>query len=325
LIGGADFSSYVGLSHLMGLEPKGTLAHSLVQVFMAMGEGELGAFRAYAEVYPDDCLLLVDTIDTLESGLPNAIRVFEELRRKGHKPIGVRLDSGDLAYLSIQAARMLNDAGFEDAQIVLSNNLDELVIWQILTQIGQEAPRYGLDPEPVIKRLAFGVGTRLITSWGEPALGGVYKLVAVEEAGGWQPAIKVSESAEKTPNPGRKRPWRLYDRRGKATADLVTLLEEDPRQAAQLTLHHPHDPARKRTLALDQLQRIEPLLIPVMEAGRRLAEAPTLDEMRANRRADIDRLDPGVLRLVNPHLYHVSLSDGLWGLKSRMVEAARSG
>ena len=323
LIGGADFSSYVGLSHLMGLEPKGTLAHSLVQVFMAMGEGELGAFRAYADVYPDDCLLLVDTIDTLESGLPNAIRVFEELRGKGHRPVGIRLDSGDLAYLSIQAAHRLDAAGFADTQIVLSNNLDELVIWQILTQIGQEAPRYGVDPEALIKRLAFGVGTRLITSWGEPALGGVYKLVAVEDQGTWRPAIKVSESAEKTPNPGRKRAWRLYDQRGKATADLVSLLEEDPRRAARLTLHHPHDPARKRTLELDQLQRLEPLLIPVMEAGRRLADPPSLEEMRGNRQADIDRLDPGVQRLVNPHLYHVSLSDDLWALKSRLVVAAR--
>jgi nicotinate phosphoribosyltransferase len=115
----------------------------------------------------------------------------------------------------------------------------------------------------------------------------------------------------------------LYDQRGKATADLVTLLEEDPRRAARLTLHHPHDPARKRTLELDQLQRLEPLLIPVMEAGRRLADPPSLEEMRGNRQADIDRLDPGVQRLVNPHLYHVSLSDDLWALKSRLVVAAR--
>ncbi len=124
LIGGADFTSNVGISHVLGFPPKGTHAHSMVQVFMALGEGELGAFRAYAEVYPDDCLLLVDTINTLESGIPNAIRVFEELRRKGHEPVGIRLDSGDLAYLSIQAARMLDEAGFPNtAVIVLSNQL----------------------------------------------------------------------------------------------------------------------------------------------------------------------------------------------------------
>jgi len=138
LIGGANFSSNVGISRVLGYPPKGTHAHSMVQVFMALGMGELGAFRAYAEVYPDDCLLLVDTIDTLESGIPNAIKVFEELRRRGHEPVGIRLDSGDLAYLSIQAARMLDEAGFPDTIIVLSNNLDELVIWQIITQIRDE-------------------------------------------------------------------------------------------------------------------------------------------------------------------------------------------
>ena len=134
LIGGADFTSNVGMSRVLGYAPKGTHAHSMVQVFMALGMGELDAFRAYADVYPDDCLLLVDTIDTLKSGIPNAITIFEELRRKGHEPVGIRLDSGDLAYLAIQAAKMLDEAGFSDVGIVLSNDLDELVIWQVLTQ-----------------------------------------------------------------------------------------------------------------------------------------------------------------------------------------------
>ena len=153
LIGGADFTSNVGISHVLGLPPKGTHAHSMVQVFMALGEGELGAFRAFADVYPDDCILLVDTINTLESGIPNAIRVFEDLKRKGHKPVGIRLDSGDLAHLSIQAAKMLNDAGFPDAKIVLSNQLDELVILQIITQIQEEASIYDIDPDHLIQRL----------------------------------------------------------------------------------------------------------------------------------------------------------------------------
>ncbi len=213
LIGGASYSSNAGVSHVLGLPPRGTHAHSMVQLSMALGEGELGAFRAYADVYPDDCLLLVDTIDTLESGVPNAIRVFEELRRKGHKPVGIRLDSGDLAYLSIQAAKMLDDAGFDETAIVLSSDLDELVIWQIITQIMQEAPRYGVDPDSLIKRLVYGVGTRLITSWGEPALGGVYKLVAVQQNGMWNSAIKLSETPSKVSNPGSKRVWRLYDQR----------------------------------------------------------------------------------------------------------------
>lgn len=325
LIGGADFSSYVGLSNALGLEPKGTHAHSMVQVFMAIGEGELGAFRAYADVYPDDCLLLVDTIDTLGSGLPNAIRVFEELRQKGHEPVGIRLDSGDLAYLSIQAAKMLNEAGFEQTIIVLSNNLDELVIWQILTQITQEAPRYGLDPDRLIDRLAFGVGTRLITSWGEPALGGVYKLVAVEDEGDWQPAIKISESAEKTPNPGCKRVWRLYDERGKATADLVGLLGEEPGSAETMTVHHPHDPGRKRVLHAEMISEVESLLQTVLVEGERRYGTPPLEEMRELRRQDVDRLDPGVRRLVNPHRYHVSVTDRLWGLRQDLVAAARRG
>lgn len=319
LVGGADFTSYVGLSHELGLEPKGTHAHSMVQVFMALGQGELEAFRAYADVYPDDCLLLVDTIDTLESGLPNAIRVFEELRQNGHQPVGIRLDSGDLAYLSIQAAKMLNEAGFEDTTIVLSNNLDELVIWQILTQIAQEAPRYGLEADHITERLAFGVGTRLITSWGEPALGGVYKLVAVGDEGEWQPAIKISESAEKTANPARKRAWRLYDERGLATADLVALADETPAEDSTLRLHHPHDASRKRMVEVSALSEIEPLLENILEEGSRVEDETTLEEIRDRRLQDVSRLDPGVRRLLNPHRYHVSLSDDLWRLKQDLV------
>ncbi len=237
-------------------------------------------FAHYAEVYPDDCLLLVDTIDTLESGVPNAIRVFEELRRKGHEPVGIRLDSGDLAYLSIQAAKMLNDAGFPDTTIVLSNDLDELLIWQITTQIGHEAPRYGVDPDQLLGRLVYGVGTRLITSWGDPALGGVYKLVAVEDQGRWLPAIKVSDSALKTPNPGHKLAWRLYDRRGKATADLLSLDDEDPRQMEQVVLRHPADHTRQRILQREEIAEVEPLLVDVLREGRLVYDLPTIEEMR---------------------------------------------
>ncbi|HHH41861.1 MAG TPA: nicotinate phosphoribosyltransferase, partial [Chloroflexi bacterium] len=306
LIGGADFTSNVGISHVLGYPPKGTHAHSMVQLFIALGMGELEAFRAYADVYPDDCLLLVDTINTLESGLPNAIRVFQELRRKGHEPVGIRLDSGDLAYLSIQAARMLDEAGFPNTVIVLSNDLDELVIWQIATQIREEAPRYGVDPDRLLGRLVYGVGTRLITSWGQPALGGVYKLVAVQEGGTWKPAIKVSESAEKTPNPAHKRVWRLYDRRGKATADLLSLDDEDPRRMDPIVLRHPSDHTKHRTLRQEEIAEIEPLLVPVLEEGRLVYELPSLEAIRRQRQADVERLDPGVRRLVNPHVYHVS-------------------
>src|SRR3990170_3414848 len=158
LIGGADFTSNVGISAALGYPPKGTHAHSMVQLFIALGMSELDAFRAYADVYPDDCLLLVDTVNTLDSGIPNAIRVFEELRRKGHEPVGIRLDSGDLAYLSIQAAKMLDMAGFSNTTIVLSNQLDELVLLQVRSQIQEEAPRYGVDPVKLLERLAYGVG-----------------------------------------------------------------------------------------------------------------------------------------------------------------------
>ncbi len=322
LIGGADFSSNVGASHVLGFDPKGTHAHSMVQVFMTLGEGELGAFRAYAEAYPDDCLLLVDTINTLESGVPNAIRVFEELRAKGHEPVGIRLDSGDLAYLSIQAARMLNQAGFENTSITLSNDLDELVIWQILAQISEEAPRYGVDADALIKRLAFGVGTRLITSEGEPALGGVYKLVAVEHGGDWKPAIKISEQTTKTPNPGRKGAWRLYDSRGKATADLLGLVDEDPAGMERIVARHPSDHTLMRTIGRESLSEVEPLYVEVLREGKLVYDLPDIEAIRTQRIKDVERLDAGVRRLINPHVYHVSLTQRLWDLKQELIRSA---
>lgn len=324
LIGGADFTSNVGASAILGYPPKGTHAHSMVQVFMGLGEGELAAFQAYADVYPDDCLLLVDTIDTLESGIPNAIKVFNDLRSEGHEPVGIRLDSGDLAYLSIQAAKMLNDAGFPDVSIVLSSNLDELSIWQIITQIQQEADRYELDPDHLIGRLVYGVGTRLITSWGEPALGGVYKLVAVRDGGEWVPAIKISESAAKTPNPGHKHVWRVYDRRKKATADLLSLDDEDPRKMEEVKLHHPTEHTVRRKLSQDDIETIEPLLVDVLDEGELVYDLPSIEDMRQRRRSDMGHLDPGVKRLINPHIYHVSLTERLWNLKQELIASALS-
>jgi len=283
LIGGADFSSTVGISHVLGYPPKGTHAHSMVQVFMALGEGELGAFRAYADVYPDDCILLVDTINTLGSGVPNAIKVFEELKRKGHEPVGIRLDSGDLAYFSIQAAKMLNDAGFTEAKIVLSNELDELVIWQIITQIEEEAPRYGVDADNLIRRLIYGVGTRLITSKGASALDGVYKIVALEEKGEWIPAIKLSETPIKTLNPGYKPVWRVYDDRSKATADVLGLQYDDLINNTKIALHHPTDHTKLRILSKGEVSEVEPLLTQVLAEGRLTYDLPSIDEIRAVR------------------------------------------
>jgi nicotinate phosphoribosyltransferase len=324
LIGGADFTSNVGASAVLGYPPQGTHAHSMVQLFMALGEGELGAFRAYADVYPDNCVLLVDTIDTLESGMPNAITVFEELRRAGHLPRGVRLDSGDLAYLSVRAARMLDDAGFPDVSIVLSNQLDELTIWQIQTQIAAEAPRYGLDADSVIGRLVYGVGTRLITSKDDAALDGVYKLVAVQEDGAWIPAIKISESLAKVVNPGQKAVWRIYDRQGQATADLLTQVDELPAEADRLLLHHPIEHGTYRYLPASDISSIEPLLEDVLVSGRLVRESPPLEQIRERRQVDMNRLHSGVKRLLFPHIYHVSLSARLWEQKQELVAAAHA-
>jgi len=322
LIGGADYSSNVGVSAILGYPPKGTHAHSMVQLFIALGMSEYDAFRAYADVYPDDCLLLVDTIDTLESGVPNAIKVFEELRRKGHKPQGIRLDSGDLAYLSIRAAKMLNEAGFPDVSIVLSNNLDELVIWQIITQVVEEAPRYGVDPEKLINRYVYGVGTRLITSWGEPALGGVYKLVAVCDNGVWKPAMKISESISKTPNPGNKRVWRVYDQRGSATADLIGLQDEDPLSVETITLRHPTDHTKYRVIQKQDISKVEPLHVDVLIEGKLVYDLPSIEEIRRQRVADVEKLDAGVRRIMYPHIYHVSLTQQLWDLKQELIHNA---
>ena len=324
LIGGADFTSNCGISYVLGMPPKGTHAHSLVQLYMAMGKGELDAFRAYAEVYPSECLLLVDTIDTIESGIPNAITVFDELRAKGFEPIGIRLDSGDLAYLSIKAAMMLDEAGYPNSSITLSNNLDELTIWQIISQIQLEAPRYGMDAVSILKRLAFGVGTKMITSGNASALNGVYKLVGIQCDGEWKPAIKISESAEKTLIPGRKLVWRIYDQRGKATADLMTLDDEDPRKMGDLELYHPTSFGKKRKIRAEEISKIELLHEEVLRGdGSWDVKHPTMEEMRGKRSEDVGFLHLGVKRLMHPHIYHVSLSEKLMKLKLELIENAQ--
>lgn len=318
IVGGAAGTSHAGLSYRYGMEPRGTHAHSMVQVFMALGEGELGAFRAYADVYPDDCLLLVDTIDTLESGIPNAITVFEELRQKGHEPSGIRLDSGDLAYLAIQAAALLNKAGFAEAKIVLSGELDELNILSILNQIADESPRYGVDADHLIGRLSYGVGTRMSTSHGDPSLDGVYKLVAISGDDGWRPAIKVSDSPAKVINPGSKRAFRIYDERRRATADFISLAEEGEPEPP-LTLQHPQHSATRRYLPATRISSMEELHVPVLREGSLVHELSGLEAARERRNRDVELLDPGVRRLVNPHIYHVSISSRLWELKQELI------
>lgn len=323
LIGGAEASSNVGMSIDLGYESRGTHAHSMVQVFMAVAGGELEAFRAYADLYPDDTTLLVDTVDTLQSGVPNAIRVFEELRAKGHEPKGIRLDSGDLAHLSVRSAQMLNAAGFETVKIVLSSQLDELTIWQIRNQILEESSRYDVDPALVLSRLVYGVGSRMVTSEGDSSFDGVYKTVAVEDDhGDWQPAIKISDSPAKIQNPGRKSLWRIYDRRGIATADLVSLNGEQI--AAPVTLVHPTQPGVSRILTGPEVSRIEPLLVKVLDEGKRIGDLGGIEQARARRVADLQQLDPGVRRLVNPHTYHVSITPQLSELKTTMIQSFRA-
>jgi nicotinate phosphoribosyltransferase len=318
-IGGAAASSNVGISHEMGVLPQGTHAHSMIQVFMALGEGEVGAFRAYADMYPDECILLVDTIDTLESGIPNAITVFEELKGKGHKPVGIRLDSGDLAHLAVRSSQMLDAAGLKEVRIVLSSSLDELTIVQILNQIADEAPRYGADADQVIARLVYGVGTRMVSSDGQPYLDGVYKLVAITDDDGWLPAIKVSDTPAKIVNPGRKRVRRLYDQRGLATVDLMSLTDEDLEYP--LEIHHHRESGVARVLDASRVSATEDLL------EKALLEPPVDDpavvaEARKRRVADLERLDLGVKRLVNPHVYHVSVTKRLADLKAQLVAEA---
>lgn len=340
LIGGADFSSNAGVSHLLGYPPKGTHGHSMVQAFIAQGLTEADAFQAYADVYPDGCLLVVDTVDTLESGLPNAIRVFERLRRRGFAPLGVRLDSGDLAHLSVRAAKMLDGAGFHDAGIVLSNDLDEIAISRIRQRVARGAAREGMDADAVVGRLIYGVGTRLVTSTGDGSLGGVYKMAAVRHEGGWRPAVKLSEEAAKTTVPGRKRVWRLYDRGGLAVADLLTLDDEDPRPQPRndaggaagmeardgpATLRHPYDPSLDRRLPPGRVARVEPLLVDAAPREGRGDEGAAIEQMRAARRRDVALLDAAVRRLVEPEAYFVGVSERLRGLKAALLESLTTG
>ncbi len=295
----------------------------------APGAGANSAARAsliggaVASSNVEACLLLVDTIDTLQSGVPNAIIVFDELRAAGHQPLGIRLDSGDLAYLAIESARLLDAAGHHDVRIVLSSSLDELAIFQILSQIEGEARRQGFDADPIIDRLAFGVGSRMVSSEGHPALDGVCKLVAIRDGGEWRPAIKLSENPEKVANPGRKKVWRLYDERGVATADVLALEGELIDDETTLVLSHPTQFGVTRPIDASAISRIEGLHTNVFAGGKRLSDRVPLAELRERRRLDLEALDGGVRRLINPHVYHVSLSPGLMALKQDMIRRTR--
>lgn len=296
-VGGVRSTSNVRAGQLFGIPIKGTHAHSWVMAF----PDELTAFRAYADCFPDSCILLVDTFDTLTSGLPNAITVARELRSKGHEIVGVRLDSGDLAYLSKEARRMFDEAGFPQAKIVASNELDEYVIHSIRDEGGR------ID--------IYGVGTRLATCAGEGggALGGVYKLVRL----GNQPKLKVTSDIAKATLPDRKRVLRAVRDDGRFEMDILCLEGEELRPGD--TVYDPTNPARHK--AIPQGVVLEDLRRVVMENGEICAPLPSLDAL-ADRSVDQLRCLPeGSLRLTNPHLYKVAMSVGLHDLRTRLMES----
>jgi nicotinate phosphoribosyltransferase len=205
---------------------------------------------------------------------------------------------------------------------VLSNQLDERVLEQIITQIKDEARREEMDADTIIGRLSYGVSTHLVTSAGEPALDIVYKLVGVKKGDKWQPAIKLSETPEKTLNPGSKSVWRLYDQRELATADLLCLADEDPRDQQPLALRHPVTEAKRCRLCQKSLSGMESLLTPVLEDGRLKSTPPDIESIRQQRDRDLERVDAGVKRIINPHVYHISLSEKLWNLKQQLARQA---
>nr|MBQ4319951.1 nicotinate phosphoribosyltransferase [Clostridia bacterium] len=273
----------------------GTMAHSWVQMF----DTEYEAFRAYCEHYPNSATLLVDTYNVLKSGVPNAIRVFKEF---GITKGGIRIDSGDITYLTKKARAMLDEAGMTDIKIVISNSLDEYIIRDILLQGAK------ID--------SFGVGERLITSKSDPVFGGVYKLAAVEEADGTiKPKIKVSENAAKITNPHFKKVYRLYEN-GKATADLICTHDETLDTAAPLTIFDPDYTWKQRTLTN---YTAEELLVPIFKDGKRVYDLPATADIRSYCAAQLDLQWDEVKRFENPHGYHVDLSKKLWDIKHALL------
>ena len=283
----------------MGTPALGTMAHSWVQMF----DSELDAFRAYAKCYPDACLLLVDTYNVLKSVIPNAIKVFNELRAEGHEPAGIRIDSGDITYLSRKARKMLDDAGFPNAKICISNSLDEYIIEDILRQ--------GACID------SFGVGERLITSRSEPVFGGVYKLTAVEKDGQIIPKIKLSENVTKITTPDFKELWRFFDKTtGKAIADLITCYGEEVDDTKPYTIFDPEHPYKKKTVTDFTAKK---LLVQIFDKGECVYESPSATEIRDFCREQIGTLWSEVTRFENPHEYYVDLSKKLWDKKNDLL------
>lgn len=278
----------------------GTMAHSWVQMF----DSELEAFKAYAETFPDSTVLLVDTYDTLRSGVPNAIKTFDEvLKPMGIRPKGIRLDSGDIAYLSKQARKMLDDAGYEDVQITASSSLDEYKIMDLLMQGAK------LD--------SFGVGERLITSKSSPVFGGVYKLVATEEDGKIENKIKISENVEKITTPGFKTFYRLYDKNtGKAEADLITFKDEKIDDSKDLEIFHPIHTWKRKTISNFTARE---MMVKIFDKGNLVYKLPSLEEVKKYTESELDSMWEEVKRFEFPHQYIVDLSQSVWDEKTKML------
>lgn len=295
VIGGADSTSNVYSGKAFGLKTTGTMAHSWVQSY----EKELDAFRNFARSFPDRCVLLVDTYDTLKSGIPNAIRIGKEMQEKGQQLFGVRLDSGDLAYLSKQARKMLNEAGMEKVKILASNQLDEYVIKSLNEQ---GAP---VD--------AFGVGTRLIIGRDDAALDGVYKL----SQWGGKPTLKISENIEKIILPANKKLYRYFDEKGMMYADGIALEDEGEIDR----IFHPHDPRKSSKI---QSLRRENLHRQVMSGGQISTAKKSPEEVNAYVRTRLSSLPEEHLRFDNPHIYKVGISQSLLKLRDQLIEEKKS-
>lgn len=284
----------------------GTMAHSWVQLF----DSELEAFRAYAKAYPTNCLLLVDTYNVLKSGVPNAIRVFDEvLKPLGMRPAGIRIDSGDITYLSCKARKMLDEAGYPDCKICASNSLDEYIIRDMIMQGAQ------VD--------TFGVGERLITASSEPVMGGVYKLSAIEHPDGTViPKIKISENVSKITNPCFKGLWRLFDRESnKAIADVITLADEIIDDTRSYDIFDPEHVWKRKTVTNFRAVCIQQ---KIFENGKCLVEEKSLKEIKDYCAQQVETLWDEVTRFENPHQYYVDLSQKLWDIKDTLLQEHNS-
>lgn len=305
-IGGVLGSATVAAGKMFNIPVLGTMAHSFVQSF----DSEYEAFKAYALTYPDECVLLVDTYNTLKSGIPNAIRIAKEvLEPMGKKLKGIRLDSGDIAYLTKKAKLMLDVAGLDYVQISVSNSLDEYLIRSLL------------DQGAVID--SFGVGENLIVSKSSPVFGGVYKLVAIEKDGEIVPKIKISENVEKITNPGYKRVYRLFEEEsGKALGDIIAFSDEEINSNNDLTIYHQSNIWKFKTLPSHSFV-VEELQKPVFIDGKKVYPIYTLQEIREYSKKEIERMWDEIFRLEYPHDYYVDLTKKLLDYKMHLLEEKR--